>query len=103
MNQPGALATGASNPIAPAPSSFLISERGAMISLKRWLRALGSWLYRLISKHEAMISLKLPDNSIKQVPAGTRPREIAEGIGKRLAQAAVAAKLDGTIIDLDWE
>jgi threonyl-tRNA synthetase len=50
-----------------------------------------------------MISLKLPDNSIKQVPAGTRPRQVVEQIGKRLAQAAVAARLDGQVIDLDRE
>ena len=37
------------------------------------------------------------------MPAGTRPREVAEGIGKRLAAAAVAAKVDGEIIDLERE
>jgi threonyl-tRNA synthetase len=37
------------------------------------------------------------------VPAGTRPREVAEGIGKRLAAAAVAAKVNGEIVDLERE
>lgn len=50
-----------------------------------------------------MLTLKLPDGSTKEVPLGTTPRKVAEGIGKRLAQAAIAAKLDGTIIDLDRE
>src|SRR5262249_25538089 len=50
-----------------------------------------------------MITLRLPDGSIKQVPEGTRPRDVAESIGKRLAQAAVAAKINGTVIDLDRE
>src|SRR5215475_13560080 len=50
-----------------------------------------------------MITLRLPDGSIKQVPEGTRPRDVAEGIGKRLAQAAVAAKVIGTVVDLDRE
>src|SRR5437773_9628197 len=50
-----------------------------------------------------MVTLRLPDGSSKQVPEGTRPRDVAEGIGKRLAQAAIAAKVDGTIIDLDRE
>jgi threonyl-tRNA synthetase len=50
-----------------------------------------------------MLTLKLPDGSTKQVPEGTRPREIAESIGKRLAQAAVAAKVNGAIVDLDRE
>ncbi len=46
-----------------------------------------------------MLTLRLPDGSIKQVPEGTRPRTVAEGIGKRLAQAAVAAKVNGLILD----
>ncbi|HLJ92350.1 MAG TPA: threonine--tRNA ligase [Gemmataceae bacterium] len=50
-----------------------------------------------------MVTLRLPDGSTKEVPEGTRPREIAEGIGKRLAQAAIAAKVDGTIVDLNRE
>src|SRR6516165_4421191 len=50
-----------------------------------------------------MLKLKLPDGSIKQVPEGTRPREVAESIGKRLAQAAVAVKVNGTILDLNRE
>ena len=50
-----------------------------------------------------MITLKLPDGSTRQVPESTRPRDIAAGIGKRLAQAAIAAKLDGKVIDLDRE
>ena len=51
----------------------------------------------------AMLSLKLPDGSVREVPAGTRPREVAEGIGKRLAAAAVAAKVNGEIVDLERE
>jgi threonyl-tRNA synthetase len=50
-----------------------------------------------------MLTLKLPDGSRRQVPPGSRPREVAEAIGKRLAQAAVAAKIDGVVVDLDRE
>jgi threonyl-tRNA synthetase len=50
-----------------------------------------------------MLTLKLPDGSARQVPAGTRPRDVAEGIGKRLAQAAIAAKVNGAVVDLDRE
>jgi threonyl-tRNA synthetase len=50
-----------------------------------------------------MLILRLPDGSRRQVADGTRPREIAESIGKRLAQAAIAAKVDGAIVDLDRE
>jgi threonyl-tRNA synthetase len=50
-----------------------------------------------------MLTLKLPDGSTRQVPAGTRPRDVAESIGKRLAKDAIAAKVNGTIVDLDRE
>src|SRR2546430_13221917 len=44
-----------------------------------------------------------PGGPAKQIPAGTNARQVAEGIGKRLAQAAVAAKVDGQIVDLARE
>jgi threonyl-tRNA synthetase len=50
-----------------------------------------------------MLTLKLPDGSVRQVPEGTRPRDVAASIGKRLAQAAVAAKVNGVVVDLDRE
>ena len=50
-----------------------------------------------------MLTLKLPDGSHKQFPPKTTPRQVAESIGKRLAQAAIAAKFDGEIVDLDRE
>jgi threonyl-tRNA synthetase len=50
-----------------------------------------------------MVTLKLPDGSAKQVAPGSRPRDVAEGIGKRLAQAAIAAKVNGAVVDLDRE
>ncbi len=49
------------------------------------------------------LTLTLPDGSARQVPPGTRPIDVANTIGKRLAAAAVAAKVDGTIVDLDRE
>ena len=48
-----------------------------------------------------MLQIKLPDGSVKEYPEGTSPREVAAGIGKRLADASVAAVVDGTIVDLD--
>jgi threonyl-tRNA synthetase len=50
-----------------------------------------------------MPTLKLPDGSSRQVAPGARPREVAESIGKRLAQAAIAAKVNGEVVDLDRE
>ena len=51
----------------------------------------------------ALLSLKLPDGSIRQFPVGTRSMQVAESIGKRLAAAAVAAKVNGEIVDLERE
>src|SRR6476619_4996071 len=48
-----------------------------------------------------MLQIKLPDGSVKEYPEGVRPREVAEGIGRRLADAAVAAVADGNVVDLD--
>ncbi len=39
------------------------------------------------------IQVQLPDGSVRQVPAGTTPRDIAEGISPRLAQAALVARI----------
>src|SRR3984885_4146316 len=50
-----------------------------------------------------MLKLRLPDGSIREVAPGTTARQVAEGIGKRLAQAAVAAEFEGQIVDLNRE
>src|SRR4051794_24122965 len=50
-----------------------------------------------------MPMLRLPDGSTREAPRGATARQVAEGIGKRLAQAAVAARLDGAVVDLDRE
>jgi threonyl-tRNA synthetase len=47
------------------------------------------------------ILLRLPDGSERAVPAGTTARAVAESIGPRLARAAIAAKLDGEIVELE--
>jgi len=47
------------------------------------------------------IALTLPDGSVREVPRGTTAREVAQGIGPGLAKAALAARIDGQIRDLD--
>ena len=46
------------------------------------------------------ITITLPDGSTRTVPAGTSLREIAAGIGPRLAKDALAGKIDGRVVDL---
>jgi len=45
--------------------------------------------------------IELPDGSVKEFEAPVTPREVAASIGSRLAKAAVAAKVDGRVVDLD--
>jgi threonyl-tRNA synthetase len=49
----------------------------------------------------AAIRVTLPDGSLREVAAGTTPRQIAETIGPGLARAALAARVDGSIRDID--
>ena len=46
------------------------------------------------------IEITLPDGSKQSVPAGTRPIDIARGISPRLADAGLAAKVNGEMFDL---
>ncbi len=47
------------------------------------------------------VTIRLPDGTALEIPAGTTVREVAERIGPRLAKDAVAGKLDGRIVDLN--
>jgi threonyl-tRNA synthetase len=46
------------------------------------------------------IHVKLPDGSVKEVPKGATALDVAKSISPRLADAAVAAKTNGDLIDL---
>ncbi|KQZ96945.1 MULTISPECIES: threonine--tRNA ligase [Agrobacterium] len=46
------------------------------------------------------VSLTFPDGSVRQYPAGTTGRDVAESISKSLAKKAVAIALDGQLRDL---
>ena len=48
-----------------------------------------------------LIQVKLPDGSVKEVPKGTTALEVAREISPRLAEAALIAKSNGTLIDLN--
>jgi threonyl-tRNA synthetase len=47
------------------------------------------------------VQVTLPDGSQRRAAAGTTPRQIAESIGAGLARAALAARVNGEIWDLD--
>ena len=48
------------------------------------------------------ITLTFPDGSRREVPAGTTPAEVAEGISKSLAKKAISASVNGAHHDLQW-
>src|SRR5829696_6113295 len=47
------------------------------------------------------ISVTLPDGSVRRVPAGSTPADVAGLISPRLAKAAYAAVVDGKLVDLN--
>jgi len=47
-----------------------------------------------------MASIKLPDGSVKELADGSTVQQLAESIGRGLAKAAVAGKVDGKVVDL---
>ena len=49
----------------------------------------------------AMIRISLPDGSQREAPKGVTPAEIAAAIGPGLAKAAIAARVDGELRDLN--
>jgi len=46
------------------------------------------------------VNITLPDGSIQPVPSGSRPIDIAQSIGSRLADAALVARVNGDLVDL---
>jgi len=49
----------------------------------------------------ADIELTLPDGSVKNLPQGATPADLAQSIGQRLFDDAVAAVVDGQLVDLN--
>ena len=48
-----------------------------------------------------MFKIALPDGSVKEMPEGSTPADVAAAIGPGLAKAALAAKVDGEVRDLN--
>src|ERR1051326_1051940 len=47
------------------------------------------------------LQVTLPDGSVQQVPAGTRPIDVAKSISPRLADDAIVARINGQLWDLN--
>jgi threonyl-tRNA synthetase len=48
-----------------------------------------------------LLKISLPDGSVREVPAGSTPADVAAAIGPGLAKAALAARVDGEVRDLN--
>ena len=51
----------------------------------------------------AEINITLPDNSVRSYREGITPQEVADSIGSGLARAVVVAKVDGSLMDLNYQ
>ena len=47
-----------------------------------------------------MFKISLPDGSVREMPQGSTPGDVAAAIGPGLAKAAIAARVDGELVDL---
>jgi threonyl-tRNA synthetase len=48
-----------------------------------------------------MFKISLPDGSVREMPYGSTPADVAAAIGPGLAKAAIAARIDGELRDLN--
>ncbi|MGB7408997.1 MAG: threonine--tRNA ligase [Pontixanthobacter sp.] len=48
-----------------------------------------------------MLKISLPDGSVREMPEGSTPHDVAAAIGPGLAKAAIAAKVDGELRDVN--
>src|SRR5687768_4365095 len=65
------------------------------------LRFLGVEQHSALTNGEVdMAVIELPDGSKREVPDGSTVAQLAESIGRGLAKAAVAGRVDGRVVDL---
>ena len=48
-----------------------------------------------------LLKISLPDGSVREMPAGSTPGDVAAAIGPGLAKAALAARVDGEVRDIN--
>ncbi|HXV77980.1 MAG TPA: threonine--tRNA ligase [Candidatus Polarisedimenticolaceae bacterium] len=49
---------------------------------------------------ERSVRITLPDETVREVPHGSTPAELAASLGRRLAKDAIVARVDGELVDL---
>ena len=49
-----------------------------------------------------LLKISLPDGSVREMPLGSTPADVAAAIGPGLAKAALAARVDGDLVELNY-
>ena len=79
--------------VGASPTS---NEPGPGVS---WVGEQGT-LPTILATMPDQITVSLPDGSRRSLPAGSTAADLAQDVGRGLAKAAVAAKVDGALVDL---
>ena len=56
--------------------------------------------WQTVEPMSELFKISLPDGSVREVPAGATPADVAAAIGPGLAKAALAARVDGEVRDI---
>src|SRR5438067_7661293 len=54
-----------------------------------------------VAEAPSILKITLPDGSSRELPRGTTPYDVAKSISPRLSDAALAAKVNGKVVDLN--
>ena len=108
------------------PRKFWYTDRSSKARFFNTCRHVAQWLERLLDTQEvggstplvpttcrtlsltfesrfmSQITVTLPDGSSRSMPAGAPVRDVAESISPDLAKAALAALVDGKLVDLSY-
>jgi hypothetical protein len=60
-----------------------------------WPDLLSADTLEVLSEEPMSIAVRLPDDSLRQLPDGATGADLAAGIGARLLDAALAIRMDG--------
>ncbi|HET7239162.1 MAG TPA: threonine--tRNA ligase, partial [Terrimicrobiaceae bacterium] len=64
-------------------------------------RGISGCLFSFAEMAMNQIRVELPDGSVKELPSGSTPLDVARSISEGLARQSVAARVDGQLVDLN--
>src|SRR5512146_2117220 len=81
------------HPVCPCQASFTFAWQAQSVESSCAPR----YMAEVMTK---MFKIALPDGSVKEMPEGSTPADVAAAIGPGLAKAALAARVDGEVRDI---